>query len=86
MQLSALAMIGAAIFLIGGATPASRAQDAAPTGVLFENVRIFDGSSERLSGPSNVLVVGNTIQRISTAPIVAPPGTVVSGSMPAAAP
>ena len=32
-----------------------------PTAVLIENVRIFDGQSAQLSGPSNVLVVGNII-------------------------
>jgi imidazolonepropionase-like amidohydrolase len=37
--------------------------------VLFENVRIFNGTSEKLSAPSNVLVVGNKIQTISTASI-----------------
>src|SRR5262249_36523612 len=37
--------------------------------VLFENVRIFDGKSTALSAPSNVLVKGNLIERISTAPI-----------------
>lgn len=46
----------------------SHAQDSQPAAVLFENVRIFDGSST-LSAPSNVLVRGNTIQSISTAPI-----------------
>lgn len=33
---------------------------------LFENVRIFDGVGAALSPPSNVLVRGNTIERIST--------------------
>lgn len=42
------------------------------TSVLFENVRIFDGLSEQLSGPANVLVIGNQIQTISTAMIPAP--------------
>lgn len=37
----------------------------AATGTLFENVRIFDGTSEQLSGPANVMVVGNKIQRIA---------------------
>ena len=36
---------------------------------MFQNVRIFDGKSAALSAPSNVLVKGNTIERISTAPI-----------------
>ena len=38
--------------------------------VLFENVRIFDGKgATSLSAPSNVLVNGNVIERISTDPI-----------------
>ena len=36
---------------------------------LFQNVRIFDGKSAALSAPSNVLVKGNTIERISVTPI-----------------
>ena len=36
---------------------------------LFQNVRIFDGRSSALSAPSNVLVRGDTIERISTSPI-----------------
>ena len=43
-----------------------------PAAVLFENVRVFDGTSERLSPPRNVLVVGNKIQTISDAPIAPP--------------
>jgi imidazolonepropionase-like amidohydrolase len=48
------------------------AQASQSTGVLFENVRIFDGTSNRLSAPSNLLVVGGVIQKISTVPIPAP--------------
>jgi imidazolonepropionase-like amidohydrolase len=40
--------------------------------VLFQNVRIFDGISPQLSAPSNVLVVDNKIERISTSPIPIP--------------
>ena len=36
---------------------------------LFENVRIFDGNGLDLSPPSNLLVRGNTIERISVDPI-----------------
>ena len=36
---------------------------------LFQNVRIFDGKSAVLSAPSNVLVKGNIIERISVTPI-----------------
>jgi imidazolonepropionase-like amidohydrolase len=36
---------------------------------LFQNVRIFDGKSGRLSAPSHVLVHGNKIDRIASMPI-----------------
>ena len=42
---------------------------APPSAVLFQNVRIFDGKSAALSAPSNVLVRGNTIEKISIEPI-----------------
>ena len=48
---------------------AGLAQDVQRSAVLFENVRIFNGTSEHLSSPSNVLVVGNVVASISTAPI-----------------
>lgn len=53
----------------------ARAQDApvpsgaaatGPTTVLFRDVRIFDGMSGRVAGPSDVLVRGNRIERIGT--------------------
>ncbi len=36
---------------------------------LFQNVRIFNGKNAALSAPSDVLVRGNTIERISASPI-----------------
>lgn len=39
------------------------------TAILFQNVRVFDGKSAALSGTSNVLVRGKTIERISMNPI-----------------
>jgi imidazolonepropionase-like amidohydrolase len=45
------------------------ATSASPQPTLFQNVRIFDGRSAALSAPSNVLVHGNTIARISVSPI-----------------
>ena len=42
-------------------------------GTLFQNVRIFDGHGTALSPPSNVLVRGNTIERISVDPIPVDP-------------
>ena len=48
----------------------ARAQNApSEAATLFQNVRVFDGKSAELSGPSNVLVRGNTIERISTSSI-----------------
>lgn len=40
------------------------AQDAPPAEILFTNVRVFDGSSDALSAPTNVLVRGNVIAAI----------------------
>ncbi len=56
----------------GQAQEAQRASPSTPSGgavTLFQNVRIFDGKSGTLSAPSNVLVRGNQIERISTGPI-----------------
>jgi imidazolonepropionase-like amidohydrolase len=45
------------------------AQFSPSTTVLFDNVRVFDGKSSSLTAPTNVLVVGNKIAKISTSPI-----------------
>ena len=42
---------------------------------LFQNVRIFDGKTPNLSESVNVLVTGETIERISSAPITVDPST-----------
>ena len=66
---------GAAIAGLGVSsllTPA-KAQGAQPKGVLFENVRIFDGAADKLSAPMNVLSVGKQIKSISMATIPIPP-------------
>lgn len=54
----------------GSAQDQSASQSA--SSVLFENVRIFDGTSDQLSEPSQVLVVGNQIETISTQPFPIP--------------
>jgi imidazolonepropionase-like amidohydrolase len=46
----------------------SKTEPAGPV-TLFQNVRILDGRNATLSAPTNVLVRGNKIQKISTAPI-----------------
>lgn len=53
-------------------TPPPTLASAATT--LFENVRIFDGKSAALSAPSNVLIRGNKIERISASPIAVEAG------------
>jgi len=74
-----------AMLLVGEAGLSSevRAQGNPPPSAgstLFQNVRMFDGKSSSLSAPSNVLVKGNIIERISTAPIAVEPGaTVIAG-------
>jgi imidazolonepropionase-like amidohydrolase len=62
-----LVVLLASIGLSLSTSPAALAQQGSAT--LFENVRIFDGKTDALSGPSNVLVRGNTIEKISAAPI-----------------
>jgi imidazolonepropionase-like amidohydrolase len=50
----------------------AQASASAPAGgasTLFENVRILDGRGAALSTPTNVLIQGNVIERISTQPI-----------------
>ena len=47
----------------------ARGQPADAAVTLFNNVRVFDGKSTSLSEPTNVLVRGNVIERISRAPI-----------------
>jgi imidazolonepropionase-like amidohydrolase len=50
------------------------------SGVLFQDVRIFDGKGSALSAPSNVLIKGKIIERISAASITVEPSiTVVAG-------
>jgi imidazolonepropionase-like amidohydrolase len=47
---------------------ATLAQTATPTAILFQNVRIFNGTN-KLSAPTNVLVVGNQINKVSSGAI-----------------
>lgn len=74
-KLRPLALIMAHLLLAASAAYAQAPQPgtpAAPPAVLFENVRVFDGTSAALSGPANVLVVGNVIKSISRTPVSDP--------------
>jgi len=57
------------------AASSSLAQSPSQTATIYENVRIFDGVSEKLTLPTNVLIVNNLIKTISTKPIQIPTGT-----------
>lgn len=65
----------AATALLLAACTSVQAQAPTTSAVLFENVRVFDGTADRLSARSNVLVVGNVIRSISTSPISPPAAT-----------
>jgi imidazolonepropionase-like amidohydrolase len=60
-----VASVCALIFSIS----ASQAQQINDSVTLFSNVRVFDGRGTPLSEPTNVLVRGNLVERISRAPI-----------------
>ena len=61
-----------ALVMTGGAEPTAS--------TLFTDVRIFDGSN-KLTPPTNVLVIGNKISKISPGAIAAPDGTLmISGN------
>jgi imidazolonepropionase-like amidohydrolase len=73
----ALSLLNLALAVLSPEHFIQPARAAAPTAAqvqplpatVFRNVRIFDGKSSQLSAPSNVLVRGNKIERISAAPI-----------------
>lgn len=46
-----------------------QAQQSPQSVALFKNVRVFNGKGTSLSAPTNVLVRGNKIERISSAPV-----------------
>src|SRR5215813_2616311 len=75
--------VAALPLLTVGLASSARAQGNPPattSATLFQNVRIFDGKGASLSAPSNVLLKGNIIERISTEPMTAEPGvTVIPG-------
>jgi imidazolonepropionase-like amidohydrolase len=65
---SSRGQVGDAILESPDSTP-SPTPAGGGTATLFQNVRIFDGKSAVLSAPSNVLVKGKIIERISASPI-----------------
>ncbi|KRD99898.1 hydrolase [Bosea sp. Root381] len=79
-HLSRRGFVAALPALAAGFASSVRAQPSGAAGggaTLFQDVRIFDGTGSPLSVSSQVLVRGNLIERISTTPIAAEPGTTV---------
>ncbi len=65
-------------FLLVGSVSAEVMKE--PTQVLFKNVNLFDGTTDKLGKGINVLVEGNLIKAISTSAIKTNPGaTVIEG-------
>ncbi|ODM74899.1 hydrolase [Bradyrhizobium elkanii] len=62
------ALVASIAMSLVASRPGQAQQDG---GVLFQNVRIFDGKNGALSGPSNVLIRNTKIEKISTAAIAA---------------
>ena len=59
---------------------AGAAAAQSPAEVLFRNVRVFDGKSDRLTAPTSVLVRGNLIASVGPAVAATAPGaTIVEG-------
>ena len=65
MQRSSTALVTAITFL-AFSFPNSGLAESLDGVVLFQNVRVFDGKSNALSSPANVLVRGNKIEKITT--------------------
>jgi len=78
LDLARVALVLGLFTSVSHAQAPSATNPPAASAVLIENVRIFDGRSERLSAPSNVLVVGDSIRSISADPITPPAGTAVA--------
>ncbi|MBR8829727.1 MAG: hypothetical protein N5P05_001321 [Chroococcopsis gigantea SAG 12.99] len=87
MRLSYRLIVGILVMLIVGMTarsthsqnqPTTNTKSPPATAILFENVKIFNGSSPNLSAPSNLLVVDNKIEKISTTGINAPSGAALT--------
>jgi imidazolonepropionase-like amidohydrolase len=79
--IAVLAFIPVLDVLAAEPTPPVPASTPAPAPeVLFRNVRVFDGQSDRLSGPTSVLVRGNTIASIGADSVATgPAATIVEG-------
>jgi imidazolonepropionase-like amidohydrolase len=67
-MLTRVLIVAVVAFGLGGVSVAQPGAVPPPV-TLFQNVRIFDGKGDTVSGPTNVLVRGNLIERISATSI-----------------
>ena len=67
----------AAVIMSSVTLPSTAQQAAPPAATLFQNVRVFNGT-DKLSPPTNVLVVGKKITAIG-ASAASPGATVIEG-------
>ena len=74
----AAAFLSCASPFSGASVPQASGDLAAPQ-VLFENVRVWDGTSDGLTGPTMVLVEGNFIKAIGEAMTADANATVIDG-------
>jgi imidazolonepropionase-like amidohydrolase len=63
---------------LAAAAVLANAASAGESALLFENVRVFTGTDDRLTPPRNVLVVGNLIRTVSPGPVEPPAGATVT--------
>jgi imidazolonepropionase-like amidohydrolase len=68
-----------ALLVVGAGSVRAQGAPAEPE-TLFTNVRVFDGKSSGLSGPTTVLVRGNRIAAIGGGAAAAPGATVIDGA------
>ena len=73
MQINFKFLLTAVLFPGFVGVPVAYGQVPGQSAVLIEDIRIFNGTSDKLSGSANVLVVGNVIKTISNAPITVAP-------------
>jgi imidazolonepropionase-like amidohydrolase len=73
-------VLSASAIGLGLCSPTHAQQTAPGPATLFQNVRIFDGKSGTLSGPSHVLVKGNIIERVALTPLSDAGATVIDGA------
>jgi imidazolonepropionase-like amidohydrolase len=69
-----------ALVLLAGAAPTGRAAETSTPEILFRDVRVFDGRSASLSGPTAVLVRGNKIAAVGAGAVTSiPSATIIDG-------